>query len=413
METFFVKVFWLTNILLWIALLILYFILTNKSSLEKKGYTKKYIEFIRKSQRMRIISIAIIMPLLELISALIVYLLTGPLLTENQLAYIIILLFVLIVPFKLLDEKISKNKLKDLALETKEKIAIDLNFQTLHLIFNPKLELLITASAFFFGIIFLKIEVWIVYIFLILPWLMYFTMRGMKYQTKPYLVDNYKYMFAFNTFSFLFFFVYYHSSLLSKISESLFMANTTVMDINQGEFLPLLILLLAGFLISILLLGRVAVYISNYKKFKSDIKGLSEKVRNSFARRLIFVSAAMIILLVFTGLGLFTDIITKRNNEVGKVLKKYAIDFSGAQADTIILVPNSISYNPIASNEMVQNDYVQGNKFVKLFCEIEVCNANKVKRFEICCYQTFNKLLPETIIKFTYDSNRIITRLIE
>ena len=82
--------FWITVIMLWAALIILYFILTNKKSLERKGHQEKYIAYLRKSHRIRIILIAVLMPLLILLAGWIISKITGPLTDEVQIAYTIL-----------------------------------------------------------------------------------------------------------------------------------------------------------------------------------------------------------------------------------------------------------------------------------------------------------------------------------
>jgi len=198
MEAFFVKIFWFTVGMLWVALFILYFILTNKGSLQRKGHSEKYIAYLRRSHSIRIVLIAILLPLLILLSAWIISLITGPLTEEVQLGYIILLLILLVSPFKFIDERINQRKIRELALETREKVAVDLNFKVLHQIYHPLWELLLGPTAFLYGFFYLRIEQWIIYLFLLFPWFMYLNLRGMRYQTRPYLMDNYKYTFSFN-----------------------------------------------------------------------------------------------------------------------------------------------------------------------------------------------------------------------
>ena len=61
MDSLFKDTYWITVIILWTALLILYFILTNRKSLERKGHQEKYIAYLRKSHRIRILIIAVLM----------------------------------------------------------------------------------------------------------------------------------------------------------------------------------------------------------------------------------------------------------------------------------------------------------------------------------------------------------------
>jgi hypothetical protein len=133
MDPLFIKIFWITIGVLWVALIILYFILTDRNFLERKGYNEKYISYLRRSHLVRFCSIAVLMPLLILLSAFIVTKITGPLHEEVQLAYTVIILILLVIPFKFFDKRINQKRIRKLALDTKEKIAIDLKFKTLHL----------------------------------------------------------------------------------------------------------------------------------------------------------------------------------------------------------------------------------------------------------------------------------------
>ena len=267
MEPHFVKTFWITLIMLWVALIILYFILSDRKSLERKGHNEKYIEYLRKSHFIRICIIAVLLPLLILFSAWLVFLITGPLTEEVQLAYIVVVLIVLVVPFKFIDERINQKRIKELALDTKEKIAVDLNYKTLHLIFNPLWEVILTPAALFYGIIYLRIEQWVIYFFLLIPWLMYLTIRGTRYQTRPYLKDNYKYLFTFNIFNFLFFLFFFGAYFLSEIQDSVGVARSIGLSISFREFFPTLLLLFAGLIIILGLMSRLAIYLANYKIF--------------------------------------------------------------------------------------------------------------------------------------------------
>ena len=162
METFFIKTFWITVIMMWAALLVLYFILTNRASMQRKGHNEKYIAYLRRSHTIRILLIAVLLPVLILLSGWIVTLLTGPLTGEVQMAYIVVVLILLVIPFKFADERINQRRIRELAMETREKVAVDLNYRILHRIYNPLWELVLGPTAFFYGFFYLRIEQWII-----------------------------------------------------------------------------------------------------------------------------------------------------------------------------------------------------------------------------------------------------------
>lgn len=423
MEQFFITAFWATNTTLWVALLILYFILTNKNSLQEKGYNEKYITYLRKSQLIKIFSVAVLLPLIILFSAWIVKKVTGELTEEAQLAYIVFIMFVLVIPLKYLDETINQKWIRKLALDTKEKVVIDLNYKTLHLIFNPWYELMLGISGLVYGILFLRIEQWVVYLFLILPWFMYFTIRGVKYQVRPYLKDNYKYLFSFNLFSFLLFFLYFISYLVIKLQNTVDIL-ASGMSAFETPHKSSILLLIFGFVISAGLIGRIAIYLANYRKFRAEISGRESRVQNPGIRRLLFFIVSLLVLLTLSGLGMMTDIFKQGRTQVGRVMEKYIIDLESDSPDTLAIIDQqgvfytkqaaaySSGFNQAGVPEIY--DFIQEHKDrnLKLYCKIEECRSKDIKSFEICCTETFYKMPLESLVKFQYSSHNTITRLI-
>jgi hypothetical protein len=408
MEPFFSIAFWSTLIMLWIALIILYFILTNRKSLERKGYNEKYIAFLRKSHLIRVIIIAIVLPLLILFSAWVVWKITGALTEEAQLAYIVLILFVLVVPFKFLDERFTQKRIRDLALETKEKVAIDLNYKTLHLIFNPTWEIILGLSVLAYGILFLKIEQWIIYLFILFPWFMYLNLRGTRYQTRPYLKDNYRYTFVFNLFCFLFFLFYFCSYFIIRATETL--------EIQSGasglyaDNMKQVLLLFLGLILLLGWIGRIAVYLSNYRVFNREISGNQDRVVNSPFRKLAFFALAVLILLTFFGIGLMTGLFKQDNTEVGTVLKKYLVEEKGKTLDTIAIETDGKM--EFLKKGVDLNDLNKEGR-LRMYCTIELCNSKRIKEYEICCKTTYEDLPMGLLVKYEYRSDNTLTRLLE
>jgi ABC-type multidrug transport system fused ATPase/permease subunit len=394
MEAFFIKTFWITVIMLWIALVILYIILTNRKSLERKGHQEKYIAYLRKSHLIRICLIAVLMPLLILISAWIIYKITGKLEEEVQLAYIVLVLIALVVPFKYIDERINQKRIRELALETKEKIAVDLNYKALHLIFNPVWELILAPLALSYGILFLRIEQWIVYLFLIIPWLMYLNIRGTRYQTRPYLKDNYKYIFTFNIFNFLFFLAYFCAYYLIRLQ-----------DFTPGE--PSIWLLLAGGLIILGLVSRIALYLANFKAFNRSISESSERMQASNTRKLVFVAGGVFLLLALSGVSVATGLLHKSQMEVGVVKQKYLIHAYRGSNDTLLLVDNDHRGSFL--------DYQAGDfpGELRRECKVTLSTSHRTKTYQVCCPGEFEDLPIGITVKFEYAKGRTITGLVD
>lgn len=380
MEPIFVKTFWITVIMLWVALVLLYFILTNKGSLQRKGHKQEYIDYLRRSHLIRICIIAVVLPVLILCSAWIVSQITGALTEEAQLGYIVVVLIVLVIPFKFIDERINQKKIRELALETKEKVTIDLNYKTLHLIFNPWIELVLGIASILYGVFYLHIEQWIVYLFLLFPWFMYFNIRGIRYQTRPYLKDNYKYLYAFNLFSYTFFLFYFMAYIIRRGSEIFDRFSSEFTSGINNSHLPSILLLIVGVLIALGNAGRIGLYLSNYRPFNLEISGNPDTSKSHFPRKLLFFAISVLIVLSLSGLGIMTGLTGNDQSEVGMVLEKYIIEEEG---DSI------------------------------MYCSIELCNNHESKDYRVCCISTYEMLIPNILVKFKCERGNTITEVIE
>lgn len=380
MEPIFVRTFWITVTMLWVALVLLYFILTNRRSLQRKGHKQEYIDYLRRSHLIRICIIAVVLPVLILCSAWIVSKLTGTLADEAQLGYIVVVLIVLVIPFKFIDDRINQKKIRELALETREKVTIDLNYKTLHLIFNPWIELFLGISSALYGVFYLHIEQWIVYLFLLFPWFMYLNIRGIRYQTRPYLMDNYKYLYAFNLFSYTFFLFFFIAYLINRGSELVDLFNSGFASGFNNSYLPSILLLLVGVLIALGNAGRIGLYLSNYKSFNHEINGTPDTSRSHFPRKLLFLAISVLIVLSLSGLGIMSGLTGNDRSEVGMVLEKYIIEEKG---DSI------------------------------MYCSIELCDNQKSKDYRVCCISTYEKLTPNVLVKFRCEGGNTITEVIE
>ena len=394
MEPFFIKTFWITVIMLWIALVILYFILTNKQSLEKKGHHEKYIAYLRKSHLIRIILIAVLMPLLILVSGWIIFKITGRLEDEAQLGYIVVVLIALVVPFKFIDERINQKRIRDLALETQEKIAVDLNYRALHLIFNPLWELILAPLVLCYGILYLKIEQWIVYLFLIIPWFMYLNIRGTRYQTRPYLKDNYKYIFTFNIYNFLFFLSFFCAYYLKSLQE--------FAQEGSSFWLPL-----AGGLLIVGQVSRVALYLANFKAFNQSISGNAGRSQASPIRKLVFVVAGVFLILALSGISVATGLLHENHTEVGVVKQKYLIHAHREVYDTLLIVDNE---NRGSFLDYHAEDFPG---VLKRECRITLSTSQRTKTYQVCCPEVFEELPTGIIVKFKYAQGPTITKLMD
>ena len=393
--------------MLWTALIILYFILTNENSLRRKGHSEEYIAYLRRSHTVRILIIAVVLPLLILLSAWIVTLITGPLTSERQLAYIVVVLIVLVVPFKFVDERINQRKIRELALKNREQIAIDLNYRTLHLIYQPKWELILGVAALIYGIWYLRIEQWIIYLFLLFPWFMYLNIRGTRYQTRPYLTDNYKYMFTFNIFSFLFFLLYFCLYFVRAADAYFSRGVTTRFQEYGGSGTMELLILCLGTVIMLGLIGRISVYLSNYGAFNRAMKGEGEGEGASMQRRWITFLGILTAIPALSGMIVFSGGMGADRIEVGMVLEKYVVDLSGPVPDTLFLADRT-------SDGLTGGAYPRHiSDQISLGCEIRLSRSGRVVGYHVCCPDLFRELPVGSVIKYRYGSGPSIEKLIE
>lgn len=398
MEAFFIKTFWITVIMMWVALLALYFILTNRASLRRKGHNEKYIAYLRRSHTVRIILIAILLPALILLAAWIVSLLTGPLTAEVQMAYIVVVLVLLVIPFKVMDERINQRRIRELALETREKVAVDLNYRVLHRIFNPAWELILGPAVFFYGFFYLKIEQWIIYLFLLFPWFMYLNLRGTRYQTRPYLQDNYKYTFSFNIFNFTFFLLYFCAYFLIKAKE-VFSHTASVAST---------LLLLAGLILILAFVSRICIYLANYRGFSKAIGGASDKDSTTpKSRKTLFVVSGLALAFSMMGIASLTGLLNNQHIEVGRVHQKYIMQKHQGHCDTLLVIDQYYS--------MQEDQYESYFRMpdVRLSCKIKLSRTEQLINYDVCCPSTFRDMQAGQIIKFEYASGPSIIRILD
>ena len=269
---------------------------------------------------------------------------------------------------------------------------MDMNFKALHLIFNPVLELILAPLALSYGILFLKIEQWIVYLFLIIPWFMYLNIRGTRYQTRPYLMDNYKYIFTFNIFNFLFFLSYFCAYYLIRLRET-----------GAGNSLWIL---LAGGLLILVLMGRIALYLANYKAFNQSISGVSDRIQTSPSRQLTFVASGLFLILTLSGVALSTGILENSHTEVGVVQQKYLVHDYQGNTDTLMIADNTHpgSFHNFHSSEFPGE--------LKMECKIKLSTSQRTLTYQVCCPNIFEDLPTGIIVKFKYTAGHTLTGIV-
>jgi hypothetical protein len=244
--------------ILWLFLLVVYLYQSSRSILKKKGYNEEYIGFIRKDSLQRFLGITIVVPLLELFAALIVRLIVGELRTEKHLAYVMLVFFLCVIPFPVMDAKHTRKKYKELAIKTKSEVLVDLNFQTLHLVFKPAIEIIAGIFYLLYFIVFLQ-PFHPAMIHLAILWLLYSSVRFARHWVRPLLKDGYLFTFVF--------LVVNHLLLLYHLAREILVANQPGhphMD-SLANFL--------GGMLATFLAAKLVYYLANFPRFKREISG--------------------------------------------------------------------------------------------------------------------------------------------
>ena len=206
----------------WIFSLLFYIFFTDDKRLLRNGYSPEYIAFLKKDYKIRLLGIAIGVPILSLTAYSIFWLLFGYPDAYHHLLYIFLIFFILVIPFPIMDMKKSKQAYKKLAIETNTEIIIDIKFKVLNKFFNPIVELVF--FIFFLSYYFISQHVVPIFAFIhmLIPWLVYMAARNTKYQTKPSIKDSYALIFSAITINFLLvlFYIYKYGIQCSECSGS-------------------------------------------------------------------------------------------------------------------------------------------------------------------------------------------------
>lgn len=251
-----IKYFIAFNGFIWLLLLAVGVYQTNRSVLKRKGFADEYITFLRQYYLKKTILIAILLPVLELLSVYIFIKIFERPTNLTDWAIIVFILFLFVIPFKYLDDKVLSRGLKDLAINTKARVMVDLKHKTLHLIFVPYIEIILSFIYFIYSIVVLRQE-YIVYFFILIPWLLYLTARGARYQNKPLIKETYIGAFIL--------------ILINHIIALGYLLYRVIICIGSCELFKLVF----GFIIAMLLISRIIYYLSNYPAFKSNVSGFS------------------------------------------------------------------------------------------------------------------------------------------
>lgn len=181
---------------LWLFLAFTTILLFGTRRLRRKGYDDRHIAFLQRENRNRCLGIAIVLPLLALLSALVVSSVFGGITTYEHFLYVCLLTVIAVIPFPILDYIQSRKKQKAIAMDLKQVIVIDWNHRIWHLVFKPSWEIA-SGLAVVVYCAWLGLYFHLAMLHIGILWLLYQAARGGKYLTGPSMSDLYQYNFVF------------------------------------------------------------------------------------------------------------------------------------------------------------------------------------------------------------------------
>jgi hypothetical protein len=178
----------------------------------------------------------------------------------------------------------------------------------------------------------------------------------------------------------------------------------------HAENIKQVLLLCLGLILLLGWIGRIAIYLSNYRVFYREISGNRDRRLNPPIRKLAFFAMAVLVLLLFSGIGLMTGLFNQDKTEVGTVLKKYLVEEKGKSLDTVAV--ETVGHMDFVKKGVDLNDLDNEGR-LRMYCTIELCNSKRIREYEICCKTTYEDLPMGMLIKYEYRSDNTLTRLLE
>lgn len=250
----FLTIFLSSLLALYAVLALLWRYQASEQRLRDRGHSPEQAAFLAKDQRRRLGGMAVIVPLLELLAALIVYALSGPLRSGTQLLWIFGVFVVLVLPFAIRDRVVTQNSMKTLIYNSRERIAADFGFTLLHRVFRPFWEILFTAFAIVFALA-IRPEFNLLFLHLAILWLLYLLVRGTRNSTRASLRDGYLLAILFMMVNHAV--IAYHLVML------------TICCVDERDTA----LTVFGIVLIAVLLLKSGVYLSNLPRLRMELRG--------------------------------------------------------------------------------------------------------------------------------------------
>ena len=246
-----IKLFWIANILLWAFLFIVTLLMGNSAVLRKRGYSEDYISFMKKDYTVRALTMSILIPVIQVASYFIVSLFVED--VSSKIEIVLLVFIIMIIPFPIIDNTITRGKLKTIKENSNNIMVIDFKHKILNLIFNPTIEMVLTVITVLYALIVIK-PVILFYLHIILPWFIYATARKSQKTIRPHLKDGYLWTFVFITINFALI-LYYILSCLIRGEDYMLISETSL-----------------GVLLVIILSSRIIYYLINYPRLRQKLQ---------------------------------------------------------------------------------------------------------------------------------------------
>ncbi|MFC1725313.1 hypothetical protein ACFL4T_06775 [candidate division KSB1 bacterium] len=263
----FIIIFAASNALIVIIMGFVTYFMLKREKLRGKGYKDEYITFAKKYSDFYGLRIFIVLIIAQIISSVIVYLISGELTVRSYSRFVWPITFVLSLPFAIYFGKKANIGYKELAQKTNSDIIVDFKYKTLNLIFRKYLEIPVTILIVLFTLFNIRFEdQGIVYIYIILPWLFFYFVRNYKNLEKAVFKDTYKKLFLMTHL--------YQGILIALI---ILEASVKFEVYNWYNYAMLGVL-------SLLLIIKLIYYISRYPALKKQLELINNNTAEAAAR---------------------------------------------------------------------------------------------------------------------------------
>ena len=137
------KFFFIATLVLWVFLLIVTVLMSNRGLLNKRGYSEGFISFMNRDYMRRGLMIAIFVPLIQVAAYFVTDLFVED--ASSRIELVALVFIVMIIPFPVIDNIVTGKKLRSVIADSSGVMVIDLKHKVLNIIYNPILEAVLTV----------------------------------------------------------------------------------------------------------------------------------------------------------------------------------------------------------------------------------------------------------------------------